>query len=122
MRKEDNSTGIGIAIDLGTTTIVGASVDIEGGRVLGTVARLNPQVRLGRDVLARINAARDGDILRELCKDAVDACNGIIGGLVASTEDIREITVAGNPAMEHLFLGISPEPLSRVPYLSLIHI
>ncbi|MEK7773634.1 MAG: ASKHA domain-containing protein [Deltaproteobacteria bacterium] len=116
MRKEDSRSGIGVAIDLGTTTIVGASVVIEGATVFGTVAGLNPQVRFGRDVLARINAARDGGVLRELCKDAVDACNGIIGGLAVSTEDIREITVAGNPAMEHLFLGISPEPLSRVPY------
>lgn len=116
MIKADNRTGLGIAIDLGTTTIVGASVDLSCGRVLGTAAGLNPQVRLGHDVLARINAARDNGVLGELRRNAVDACNVIIGGLAPRAGDIREITVAGNPAMSHLFLGISPEPLSRVPY------
>lgn len=108
--------GTGIAFDLGTTTVVGALVDIASGAVLGIRSAPNPQARWGSDVVSRMEAALSGG-LNELTGAIREACNGIIEGL--SAESGRRITVAalaGNSVMEHLFLGISPETLARVPY------
>ncbi|MBI5643481.1 MAG: DUF4445 domain-containing protein [Deltaproteobacteria bacterium] len=107
----------GVAFDIGTTTIAGASVDIASGSILGTLSLPNPQKKWGRDVLARINAVKeDASLLGELQKSVVNACNVIIQGLGLRGEEIDEIVAAGNPVMEHILLNISPEPLSRVPY------
>lgn len=107
--------GVGVAFDVGTTTVVGASVDLSSGDILGTVSLPNPQARWGRDVLSRINAVlKDPPLLSELSASVRSACMEIIDELGA--KNITEITIAGNPVMEHIFLNVSPEPLSRVPY------
>lgn len=105
---------IGIAFDLGTTTIAAASVDPGTGQVIEAMTSPNPQARWGKDVLSRINSALEGS-LDELRASVVEAFNGMIQTLSRGAA-VREITVAGNTVMEHLFLGVSPEPLSRVPY------
>jgi len=108
--------GIGVAFDVGTTTVAGASVDLATGRVLGQTSLANPQSRWGRDVISRL-AALDSDpsLLMEMSASLVGACNSILSWLTKGAP-VAEITAAGNPVMEHLLLGISPEPLSRVPY------
>lgn len=108
-------SGTGIAFDIGTTTIVGALVDLSNGRVLGARSVPNPQSRWGRDVVSRINAVvKDPSLLEGLSRAAVGACNEIIEAL--NPGGLTRITAAGNSVMEHLFLKVSPEPLSRVPY------
>ena len=106
----------GIAFDIGTTTIVGSLVDLENCKEKKSAFLPNPQTRWGKDVLLRITAVIDKpDTLKTLQKEVVNACNNIIKTL-ADPEDIGIAAVAGNPAMEHLFLGISPAPLAKVPY------
>jgi len=114
----DGNNGFGVAIDLGTTTIAGALVDLGTGAVAGELSLPNPQSGWGRDVVSRIDAGtKDPATLAELKNAALAACNSLITRLASGrTDAIKKVTVAGNPAMEHLFLGISPEPLSRVPY------
>lgn len=114
----DNKKGLGIAFDIGTTTVAGALVDLFERKTLKTGTLPNPQARWGRDVVSRINAVvNDPSILGELRDCIIVACNGMIRALASGREeDIREMVIAGNPVMEHLFLGVSPEPLSRVPY------
>ncbi|MDO8426105.1 MAG: ASKHA domain-containing protein, partial [Deltaproteobacteria bacterium] len=117
MSKDIGDKGpIGVAFDIGTTTIAAASVDMESGRVLGERALPNPQAKWGGDVVSRINAAiKDPSLLEGLSKSVREACDTIIEGLMGG-EKAAEVVIAGNPVMEHLFLGISPEPLSRPPY------
>jgi len=109
-------SGIGIAFDVGTTTLAGASLDLGTGKVLGRTSLANPQSRWGRDVISRLAALdKDPALLTEMSASLAGACNSILNWLTKGGP-VAEITAAGNPVMEHLLLGISPEPLSRVPY------
>ena len=108
--------GVGVAFDVGTTTVAGASLNLETGRVLGQTSLANPQSRWGRDVISRLAALdRDPSLLMEMSASLTGACNSILRWLTRDGA-VTEITAAGNPVMEHLLLGVSPEPLSRVPY------
>ncbi|MBI5327551.1 MAG: DUF4445 domain-containing protein [Deltaproteobacteria bacterium] len=106
----------GIAFDIGTTTIVGSLVDLATCEEKETAMLENPQMRWGRDLLSRISAAVDSiETLKELHLETINACNNIIKRLT-NPENIQFVTAAGNATMEHLFLGISPAPLAKVPY------
>ncbi len=108
--------GIGVALDIGTTTIAALSIDLDSGAELKTASAPNPQVRWGRDLLSRINAiAGEPELLEELRASVVSACNELIGA-VAAPGDVKEITAAGNTVMEHILLNVSPAPLGKVPY------
>ncbi|MBI4950119.1 MAG: hypothetical protein HY955_08250, partial [Deltaproteobacteria bacterium] len=110
-------SSVGVAFDIGTTTIAGACVSLPEMRVLKEAACPNPQSRWGRDVLSRITAAiKDPTLIDEMSGAVVGACNSLIMELVPVGAVIKEITAAGNPVMEHLLLKVSPEPLSKVPY------
>lgn len=114
--EKRGKTGFGVAFDIGTTTVVGALVDLSTGTVMGAKATANPQSRWGRDVISRINAVlEDPRLCAEMSRSVIEACNSIIDSL-RPEGGIKEITAAGNTVMTHLLLGISPEPLSRVPY------
>lgn len=115
-KNRNKKTGTGVAFDIGTTTVVGASVDLSTGEVLSTRSLPNPQKKWGGDVLSRILAiAEDPGLLEEMRSSVVEACNGILGEL-ALPSPAAGIAAAGNPVMESILLGVSPEPLSRVPY------
>lgn len=116
VKDRENERGVGVAFDIGTTTVVGSSVDLSTGKVLSTVSAPNPQARWGRDVISRINAiVGNPALLDEMRSSVVGACNGIIEGLEVPGP-VTAVTAAGNPVMESILLGVSPEPLSRIPY------
>lgn len=112
-------TGYMAAFDIGTTTIVCYLLSGEDGRQLAAAGRLNPQAAFGADVITRIQYACEhgGDALR---RAAVQAMNALIEACAASARisptEITRCTVVGNTVMQHLLLGISPEPLARAPY------
>lgn len=115
---EKKKAGLGAAFDVGTTTVVCALVDLETSSVLGAESIPNPQVKWGRDVIARMEAAisREG-ALQGLSVAIRDACKGLLFSLAGDNlAGITMAAAAGNSVMEHLLLGVSPEPLSRVPY------
>lgn len=118
MSKKADKTGLGIAIDLGTTTIAGALVDLGSNSIEVSAALPNPQAAWGRDVISRMDAALAGPApLRGIAEAARNACNGLIEELAGERKSlVQEVSIAGNTVMEHLFLGISPEPLSKIPY------
>lgn len=108
--------GLGIAIDLGTTTIAAQIIDLATGNVLGVDTGLNPQAPFGSDVMQRIQAARSG-------ADLTTVIRLILGQMVARLamgreEEVREVVLVGNTVMHHLFAGIDVEPLSHVPFQS----
>lgn len=108
--------GFGVAFDLGTTTVVGSVVNLETGETLNRVTHPNPQKEWGADVMSRIRSVKDDPkILVVLQKSVINTCNNIIEELNPEG-GVKAITVAGNTVMEHIFVGISPLCLGKVPY------
>jgi uncharacterized 2Fe-2S/4Fe-4S cluster protein (DUF4445 family) len=109
--------GLGVAVDLGTTTIVAQLVDLATGSVLGVESALNAQARHGSDLMSRIEAAAAGAPLEDIVRRQV-------GGLVAALLDPREVApgrvarvvLVGNTAMHHLFGGLDVTPLAAYPF------
>lgn len=107
---------IGVAVDLGTTTVAAAAVDLETGSVVARMGAPNPQSEWGSDVLSRVEAiVGDAANLGRMSAAVAQAINVLISNMV-SPDDVCRVHVAGNTIMEHIFLGVSPAPLARVPY------
>jgi uncharacterized 2Fe-2S/4Fe-4S cluster protein (DUF4445 family) len=111
----------GIAFDLGTTTVVGMMWDLNKSKLLGVVARANPQGTHGADVISRINySAESPENLAAMQEKIIHCCNQIVShfchnfGIVA--ENIYSGTVVGNTTMSHLFLGVNPAQLAQAPF------
>ena len=108
-------TPCGLAIDLGTTTMAGYLIDLESGQLLSARAIMNPQHAFGEDVMSRIACVlENGD--RELRRAAADGINALITALCGEPERIVELTLVGNTAMHHIFLGLPVGQLGRAPY------
>ncbi len=110
---------LGAVIDIGTTTIVAALVDLDNGDELTRGGALNVQYPWGADVMTRITmAAHDGaEILhRPLVRQVERMLLALLEPLGALPEDIREIAVAGNTAMTNSFIGADLAPLASAPY------
>jgi uncharacterized 2Fe-2S/4Fe-4S cluster protein (DUF4445 family) len=122
---DDARPTAGLAVDLGTTRIVLALVDLADGRLLGETSCDNPQTAVGPDILTRIHyaaveggAARLQTLVREaLNTQAADLCQS--AGI--SPHDIYLAALAGNTAMTHLFLGLNPQRMIREPYIPVVN-
>ena len=106
--------GLGIAIDLGSTTIAAQLIDRASGATLGVRTGLNPQVVQGADIMSRVRFALGS---RELT-DVIRRFLGAMVGELAAGREIAEIVLVGNTVMHHLFSDLDVEPLSRVPFAS----
>jgi uncharacterized 2Fe-2S/4Fe-4S cluster protein (DUF4445 family) len=116
---------LGMAFDIGTTTIVGYLLELNTGHERAVVSMLNPQTRFGGDVISRITHATQKDEgLEELHAEVTGALNQLIGEAVekagASRDDVYAVTVVGNTCMHHLFLGITPRQVALAPYVSAV--
>ncbi len=109
-------SGLGVAIDLGTTTIAAQMIDLATGDVLSVETDLNPQSSFGSDVMSRVRAVLYGADLRSVVRIALGR---MIGNLAKGREDeIAEVVLVGNTVMHHLFAGLDVEPLSHAPFHS----
>ncbi|MBN1104590.1 MAG: DUF4445 domain-containing protein [Deltaproteobacteria bacterium] len=116
----------GVALDLGTSTIVARLVDLQTGHTRGEVSFLNPQISVGPDILTRIHHAGRPGGLHELQGKLVQKLNQEVGRLcsgsgIRSTE-IVAASVAGNTTMTHLFLGLDPHWICREPYIPVLNV
>lgn len=112
---------IGIAIDVGTTSIVFYLVNLITGSLVETRAHLNPQIRYGADVISRITyCINHEDGLKRLQSDLVELINLQIEQFAVLSEvtpnEIIKITVSGNTTMLHILLGENPSSLAFVPF------
>jgi uncharacterized 2Fe-2S/4Fe-4S cluster protein (DUF4445 family) len=109
---------LGVAIDIGTTTLQLLLVNLGRGVVVGEASRYNPQIPRGADVISRIVAAERG-LLGELSTSVREAAGEMIGEAAGaervSAGRIRGYVVAGNVTMIHLLLGVDPSGIRRVP-------
>lgn len=116
---------LGMAFDIGTTTVVGYLLDLETGEQLAVSSLLNPQTRYGDDVVSRIDVAdsEEGG-LEALQQEVVQALNHIIADTTRAAsvdaEQVFAMTMVGNTTMHHLFLGINPAALAHSPYVPVV--
>lgn len=107
------------AVDIGTTSLVCSLLDLETGARLAVRAKSNPQSVYGADVVTRIQSALSGSmdaqtgLIRKAVSDLIQDCCAEIR---IQPEMVEQICIAGNPAMEQLFLGISLKNLARIPF------
>lgn len=111
---------LGVAVDIGTTTVVAKLTDMADGRCLATQSTLNPQTRFGDDVVSRINYGRSPEYLAELQAVIIDCLNHLIVRLCrqchVEPSSVYEVCVVGNTTMNHIFLQFPIEQLGRAPY------
>jgi uncharacterized 2Fe-2S/4Fe-4S cluster protein (DUF4445 family) len=108
----------GIAVDLGTATVVLRLIDLETGRLLATSAFENPQRFGGSDVMSRIayDTSHRGRLLQ---RTLLGYLGHAIEELAQDPETIYELVVAGNSTMRDLLFGLDVHPIGQKPYRSI---
>ena len=130
---DTTSRNFGIALDIGTTTVVLSLIDLSTGKVVTQASAYNKQIMCGEDILARIAFAEDGGLerLNRLILDTIndlltqvgnnsDKCKATSSRVCK--EEILSMAVGGNTTMIHLFLGIHPRTIRYDPYISVTNI
>ena len=122
---EDSHPVAGLAVDLGTSRVVVRLLDLSTGKALMESAFDNPQLKVGPDILARIHYATEENGLTHLTNLILDGLNQSIEAICRAckieSNDIYAMTVAGNTAMTHLFLGLNPYWIIREPYIPVVN-
>jgi uncharacterized 2Fe-2S/4Fe-4S cluster protein (DUF4445 family) len=116
-----HDVAIGVAFDVGSTTVAGHLCDLHTGDVLASAGVMNPQIRFGEDLMSRVSYVMMHPGSDAELTDAIRGCvDGLIEGLCADAEvdatDVLELTIVGNPIMHHLFLGLDPTELGGAPF------
>lgn len=107
------------AFDLGTTSIAAYLIEVSGERRQIVAGMRNPQAQYGGDVISRADYALEHgpQALADCAREAID---GLLGRMCEQAgiarESVYAVLLAGNTAMHHLFLGISPDSLVHAPY------
>ncbi|MDX5351492.1 MAG: ASKHA domain-containing protein, partial [Paracoccaceae bacterium] len=112
---------LGLAVDLGSTTIAAHLCDLSDGRVLASSGLMNPQIRFGEDLMSRVSYAMmnpGGDVeMTRVVREAINTLAKAIAeeaGVDPAT--IYEMVIVFNPVMHHLFLGVDPVELGQAPF------
>ncbi|MDW5562017.1 MAG: ASKHA domain-containing protein [Methanomassiliicoccus sp.] len=123
----------GLAVDVGTTTVVAELIDLATGRTVAQASDYNRQLVCGEDVLSRIAYAEEKGLER-LTELVVDTINGLINQLCAERdkkrrfhsgtcdEDIASIVISGNTTMVHMLLGLDPKNIRYAPYIPITNV
>jgi uncharacterized 2Fe-2S/4Fe-4S cluster protein (DUF4445 family) len=112
---------IGMALDIGTTTVSAFLVDLESGEVLASAAEYNGQISCGEDVISRIVFASKGSGLNELAVRVRETIHELLDRMRKRTgiqpTSVSKVTVVGNTTMIHLFLSLPPASIRLTPYI-----
>jgi uncharacterized 2Fe-2S/4Fe-4S cluster protein (DUF4445 family) len=115
----------GLAVDIGTTTVVVYLVKMTDGRLVDVGSTYNSQMRFGDDVISRIVYATEEKGLDEIRNTVVSDINDLVGLLVerhgVSRDDIESTVVAGNTTMSQLFWGLDPGSIREEPYIPTVN-
>ncbi len=119
---EDNVYGI--AVDIGTTTIVLYLFNLHNGQEIDNYSLYNPQKKFGADVISRINYSQENEKGKEnLQKELIDGLNKGIKELYEKNninkKDTLFMTIAGNTIMLHTLLGVNADTIAKAPYIPL---
>jgi uncharacterized 2Fe-2S/4Fe-4S cluster protein (DUF4445 family) len=124
LRPDARTPLFGAAVDIGTTSIVVFLCDLATSEIRAVRTASNPQAAYGEDVISRMtHIHRDPAMLGKLQSLLVAEINRMIDDAARSVgverDDIFDTVVVGNPTMQHILLGVNPEPIGRGPYMSL---
>lgn len=112
----------GLALDIGTTSLVIYLVDLGNGKIINSESEYNPQIKFGEDIINRIIYANRKGGLAKLRGVIVDSINNLIWELLASShidvDSIVSMMVSGNSTMMHLFYGVPPRYIREEPYVT----
>lgn len=111
----------GVAVDIGSTTIAAHLCDLSSGEVVASAGRMNPQIRYGEDLMSRVSYImmnEGGETeLTEVVREAInDLVVEVTEEADLQPEDVIEMTLVGNPIMQHLVLGYDPRELGQAPF------
>ncbi len=111
----------GLAIDIGTTTVVVYLIDLSDGKIIDVGLTYNSQMRWGDDVITRIVHATEGGSLDELRKAVVSDINDLAAVLTkrhgVERQAVESASVSGNTTMAQLFWGLDPVTIREEPYI-----
>ena len=112
---------LGLAIDIGSTTVAAHLCDLLSGEVLGSEGIMNPQIKFGEDLMSRVSYAMlNTDGASEMTDAIRVGINSLIatmlGKLKIDRREIYEVVFVANPVMHHLLLGINPIELGQAPF------
>ncbi|MBI2467080.1 MAG: DUF4445 domain-containing protein [Candidatus Rokubacteria bacterium] len=120
-RGDTTAMAFGLAIDIGTTSVVTTLLELASGEVMASVSSLNPQAVFGGDLMSRIAFAQWNPAnLRKLQSRILGLLNQQIDEALERAgilpQWVYKVTVVGNTCMHHLFLGIDPTYVGLAPY------
>ncbi len=116
---------LGVAFDIGTTTVVGYLLNLQTGEEVAAASALNTQQQYGDDVISRLTAIRGDpahlERLRGLIVDVVnDLTAQLCAGAAVPPERIYEAVFVGNTTMLHLLLGLDPSAIAVTPFTPVV--
>ena len=110
----------GVAVDIGTTTLVMYLFDLINGKKIDSISNINPQRRFGYDVISRINYSDSEDRLEELRVVIIDEIGKMLNNLFKNHNLkkawLNHVVFAGNTTMSHLLVGADVKNFGRVPF------
>ena len=112
--------GYGIAVDLGSTTIVAQLIDLQSGSVCGVQSELNEQAIYGADVMSRIEyiLGNQGTSLTAMTRRQLyRLCKSLLHSSRIEIHRLQEVIICGNTVMHHIFHGYDVTSLSRIPFM-----
>lgn len=121
---------IGLAVDIGTTTVCTALINLSNNELIMDKVFENPQRKFGADVISRMSYALENgktgiEILKSAIHDAIRKNVSLILDDInakhlfsedLSISDITYATISGNSVMEHMFIGLDTSPISKAPF------
>ncbi len=120
-RGELGVARLGVALDMGTTLVCAAAVDLNSGKEIACATEPNGQIAFGDNIISRINfALRNKEGLKKLNRALIATINKVIKEVLRSAgvkeKEVLRLTAVGNTAMHHFLLSIMPAPLITPPY------
>ncbi len=114
------SSPIGVAFDVGTTTVAAYLLDLCSGEIIDTLGELNEQVKYGGDVISRCIFSLENGV-DEIAKCINNQTSNMVNKLLIKNningQDVCSITIVGNTCMQHIYAGINPTTLVEIPYM-----
>ncbi|MEM2943642.1 MAG: ASKHA domain-containing protein [Methanomassiliicoccales archaeon] len=122
---EKNEGVYGIAVDIGTTTVVAYLIDLVDGRELAVESDMNPQIKYGDDVISRITFRLEREEGVEILRNQIVSCiNDLINRCATlagiKRDEIYEVVIVGNTVMHHLFWGLEVQSFAFSPYIPVV--
>ena len=112
--------GLGVALDIGTTTLAGQILDLSTGRILGVRTALNAQARHGADIMSRVDLAvhrgGQGELVRLIREQVGAMVKDLVDGAGGPGREPVDVVLVGNTVMHHLFGGLDLAPLAMHPF------